>query len=103
LYGLLDADDLIRLYDLRMDSKVGNYRVSTFWQKHRLGEIICEYINCLQPEKVHDLLIDGYRKALKPWPRCLQEMIEVKPYKYPGQGIGAMYRRGEDLEKLLKG
>jgi cytoplasmic iron level regulating protein YaaA (DUF328/UPF0246 family) len=104
LYGLVDAGDLIRDYNLRMDWKTDTKTVAAFWKERGLGKILCEYINHVQPGEVHDLLTNLYRKAIKPWPVCADEGIWIETHRYPNQGIWALlHRRGKDLEKLLRG
>ena len=101
LYGLLDAADPIRDYNLAMSDTLNGRRLHTWWQQHSLGNILCEYTQHLLPNAAFDLLSGAYRKAIKPWPECLQNILSVQRFAYPGQGIGSNYRRGEDLEKLL--
>lgn len=104
LYGLLDADDPIRYYDLVMDQTLPNgSRLATWWKNHALGKIVEEYVLALKPGKVHDLLSGSYRIALDPWPaKSFQSHgIEYVPYEYPGEGTGSLWHRGDDLKKIL--
>lgn len=101
LYGLLDAADPIRDYNLAMSDSLTGQRLHTWWQRHGLGDIVCEYVMRLNPEAVFDLLSGAYRKALEPWPDHLQDSFPMKLFSYPGQGTGSKYRRGEDLARLL--
>jgi len=98
LYGLLDAHDSIRDYDIEM-----RY-TRHFWQLHSLGEILEDYILKLRPNRVHDLLSNQYRLSLKPFPitdRFERFGINYIEYNYPGQGMGALWHRGNDLKELL--
>lgn len=100
LYGLLDGDDSIQEYNLKMDDMMSGQRLCTWWKRQGLGKIVEEYIHYCSPAAIHDLLPINYRKALCPWPPpslcdCMKEYI------YPGQGQGSNYRRAEDLERLL--
>ena len=101
MYGLLDAGDLIQNYDLKMDDKVSNFHINTWWKRQGLGNILEKYILACMPLIIHDLLPEEYREALKPWPPTSLEG-RVKPYNYPEPSLEAMWRRGEDLEKLLQ-
>ena len=103
LYGILDAQDTIQKYDLKMDETLPNgTRLYTWWKQHSLGEILTEYFRELKPKKIHDLLPDSYRKALNPWPP--RKIIRDKhfiAYKDLGQGRGILWRRGDILRELL--
>lgn len=100
LYGLIDASDTIRNYDLAMtDSLPIRSRVSTFWQKQGLREIIEEYYLASESSTLHDLLSNNYRKALDPWPSS--RITSYHPYNYPGLRTASNYPRGEDINKLL--
>jgi cytoplasmic iron level regulating protein YaaA (DUF328/UPF0246 family) len=100
LYGLLEASDTIRNYDLAMnDSLPMRTRVYTFWQKHGLREIIEEYYHACESATLHDLLSGNYRKALEPWPTL--KINRYHPYNYPGLRTASNYPRGGDLKRLL--
>jgi hypothetical protein len=100
MYGLLDADDLIQNYDLRMDEKLSNIYIYTWWRRYKLGDCLEKYIQACNPEIIHDLLPREYREALQPWP---PENLQgrVKQYNFPGPAAGAMQRRAEVLHQLL--
>ena len=101
LYGLLDAEDDIRNYCVEMNESLPNrQRLYTWWKQHGLGEILCEYVRNLSPDKTHDLLSGNYRKATDPWPRCI-DSSQRTIYNYPYEGNGSNNHRGRDLEKLL--
>ena len=103
LYGILDAQDTIQKYDLKMDETLPNgTRLYTWWKQNLLGEILKEYFRESKPERIHDLLPDSYRKALNPWPP--RKIIRDKhfiAYKDLGQGRGTLWRRGDILRELL--
>jgi len=103
LYGVLDAQDSIQKYDLRMDETLPNgKRLYTWWKQNLLGEVLIEYIRELKPERIHDLLPNSYRKALYPWPP--REFIKDKrfiAYEDLGQGQGSQWKRGDILRELL--
>lgn len=104
LYGVLDAEDPIRLYEAHMASKLPDgSSIARFWKHQRLGELLDECIAALGLRHVHDLLSKSYRSALGPWPpRSITEgNISHQEYQYPGQGSGASYSRGDDLRRLL--
>ncbi len=103
LYGLIEASDLIRDYNLAMSDSLSSRRLHTWWQQRGLGEILCTYAKNQRPDLAHDLLSGNYRRAVKPWPSCAHSYFPVHSYSYPGQGTGSNYRRGEDLETLLRG
>jgi cytoplasmic iron level regulating protein YaaA (DUF328/UPF0246 family) len=102
LYGLLDAKDMIRDYDLAMNCKLPNgMTVMTWWKNQGLVKILEEYILGFNPPRVHDLLSGNYRKSLQPWPPdTIKEIVKI--YDFPGLGIGANYKRGEVLKKILE-
>jgi len=101
LYGLLDEADSIRDYNLAMSDTLNGSRLHTWWQQRGLWIILCEYTHRFQPAFTFDLLSGAYRKAVKPWPDCINSSFPVQMFDYPGQGTGSNYRRGEDLEKLI--
>jgi hypothetical protein len=100
LYGLLDAGDPIRSYDLTMDDRLpSGEKVWRWWMKRGLPELIAVSLGNLRAAEVHDLLIESYRKAaVSP---AIVDRFHVKAYNYPGMGFGALYRRGDDLRELL--
>jgi hypothetical protein len=102
LYGLLDGDDLIQEYNLKMDDKVSGQRLYTWWKRHKLVDIVEEYILSCNPVTVHDLLPINYLKALHPWPPESRRRL-WKPLDCSGLGQGSSYRRGEYLATLLSG
>lgn len=102
LYGLLFADDLIRDYDLKMDSTgPDGFRLYTWWKHHGLGRQVADCAMSLQPTLVHDLLSGKYRKALEPWPRPEVRAV-LRQYEFPTLGMGADYARGRLLRKILE-
>ena len=104
LYGLLDASEPIRLYELQMSATLPNgMRLRTWWKHNGLGTVLEECLLALRPARVHDLLSTDYHAALEPWPppRLLRAGIEYQRYSYPGEGSGSSYSRGRDLRRLL--
>lgn len=101
LYGLLDAYDPIRIYNVKMSDTLPNgTKVKTWWKHRRLGAIVEEYIQSNNPTLVHDLLPGDYREALKPWPpKSLQKITKV--YEYPKEGQGSNWSRGRDLKGIF--
>jgi hypothetical protein len=100
LYGLLDAGDPIRSYDLTMDDHLpSRERVWRWWKRRGLSELIAVSLGNLRATEVHDLLIGNYRKAaVSP---ATVNRFHIKSYNYPGMGFGALYRRGDDLRGFL--
>lgn len=100
LYGLLDADDHIRNYNLAM-----NYRLPSgegvwhWWKRKGLQTHIETALGNTGVTEVHDLLSELYRKAIGHLISDNQYQVHI--YTYPGQGTGSLYRRGEDLKRLL--
>lgn len=100
LYGLLDANDHIRDYNLAMkDALLTRERVWNWWRRNGLGAFVEKALNKIETTEVHDLLSSDYRKAIG----CPESnsKYQIKEYCYPGQGTGSLYRRGEDLKKIL--
>jgi cytoplasmic iron level regulating protein YaaA (DUF328/UPF0246 family) len=101
LYGVIDSSDLVREYELAMDTRLPTGdRVYRWWKDRRLGEIVEEYIAEGHPAAVHDILSINYRKALGSWPpQSLNRIIRI--HEYPGKGSGSNYYRGKDVRQLL--
>jgi len=102
LYGVLDASELIRNYELKMDHTLPiGVKVKTWWKSRGLGSIVRELVCNDAFQIVHDLLPKAYRDALRPWPpQCNNG--NLSQYDYPGQGSGSIWRRADDLNNLLK-
>jgi hypothetical protein len=106
LYGLLDAGDPIRDYDLMMAARLPNGpRLSRWWKEHGLADILEEALRALRPTVVHDLLSGDYHRALGQWPPASLRRggVAVTAYEYPGKGTGSQCLRGDDLRRLLGG
>lgn len=102
LYGLLDANDPIRHYDLEMkDMLPGRMSVKRWWREQGLPEIVCNTANNTGAEQLHDLLSGHYRDALRGLEIGLPESCSHIPYQYAGLGTGSDYHRGSDLKRLL--
>ncbi len=100
LYGLLDGNDLIRNYNLKMDDMLPTRnKVAVFWKRHGLRDILVELIRGENGPEVHDLLSGKYREALSPWPDLIIKNFSL--YEYPGMGQGSSYGRAKDLKQLL--
>ena len=100
LYGLLDAGDHIRSYDITMDDRLpSGEKVWRWWMKRGLPELMAISLDNLRATEVHDLLIGSYRKAVGSM--AIANRFHFKTYNYPGLGFGALYRRGDDLRGLL--
>jgi len=103
-YGILDADDLIRNYNLMMENNLRNgEKVKKFWREKHLGKLLLEYIENLDPGFIHDLLPNSYRYALQPYLDNLKIELGTKynRYDYPGLGTGSLWKRGDDLNKIF--
>lgn len=101
LYGLLDAGDHIRYYDLAMDNRLSSgERVWRWWRKKDLPEFVAASLSNLRGTIVHDLLIGCYRRATGSI--AMAGHFSIKTYNYAGLGYGALYRRGDDLRALLQ-
>jgi len=107
LYGLVDANDPIRRYDVHMGCKLPNGpKLKTWWKHRELGRIVEECILALKPTRTHDLLPPTtYRPALAPWPprSFREEGITYDPRTYPGMRSGSDYHRCYELRCLLSG
>lgn len=100
-YGLLNARDLVRHYDLQMAAKSsGAGTIHRYWSRNGLGSVVAESIRFLQPKQVHDMLPVSYRRALAPWPT--PDLVgRVKSYGYPGLRMASDSARGRDLAMLM--
>jgi cytoplasmic iron level regulating protein YaaA (DUF328/UPF0246 family) len=100
LYGLLDANDHIRFYDLAMDDWISpNERVWQWWAGNGLRRYLDIALKNAAASEVYDLLSNKYRNAIG----LLQTSDRYRAYlfSYPGLGIGSLYERGNDLKKIL--
>jgi len=105
LYGILDANDSIRDYNLMMDDKLRNgKKVKKFWRNNQLGKMLQEYIENLDPGFIHDLLPISYRYALQPYLDNFKTDLGKKyiGYDYPGLGTGSLWKRGDDLKEIFE-
>lgn len=105
LYGVLEANDFIRNYDLQMiDNRPGTDKVWRFWEKNHLGRIVESIITKFHPSVIHDFLSVNYRKALSPWPpnNLAFQNFDYRQYDYPSLRMEALWRRGDDLKKLFE-
>ena len=102
LYGLLDAEDHIRYYDLAMNDRLPTGEsVWHWWKRNGLRMYVETALKNIETTEVHDLLSGLYRKALGSLNSDSQYM--VKTYRYPNQGSASLYRRGEGINRLLIG
>lgn len=100
LYGLLDANDYIRDYNLAMKNKLPTgKKVWHWWSRNGLGSFVETALRKIRTTETHELLSTDYRKTVG----CLSSnnQYRVKKYSYPGQGTGSLYRRREDLKRIL--
>jgi cytoplasmic iron level regulating protein YaaA (DUF328/UPF0246 family) len=102
MYGLLDAGDYLRNYNLRfMDSLPTGQRVDAFWKQHGLKDMLVECISRVGADEVHDLLPEMHRKMLAPWPDPV--IVHYQSYTFPAPGQGTGYERATALKSLLTG
>ena len=102
LYGLLDARDTIRYYNLEMsDTLPGRITVKRWWREHRLLDIVLNAVERLEANQVHDVLSGNYRDALRGLAQRLPVGNSYQPYEYPGLGSGSDYYRGSNVRRLL--
>jgi hypothetical protein len=100
LYGLLEANDFIRNYNLKMNDKLGSgEKVWKWWIKKGLGHYLNIALSNSVATEVHNLLTQDYRKAIGSWQE--KDRYKIIEYNYPGLGIGSLYRRREDLKRIL--
>ena len=100
MYGLLDAGDYLRNYNLRWaDTLPNRQRVDAFWKQHRLRDIIVECITSIGADEIHDLLPEKYRSVLGPWPD--PQFANYKTYTFPAAGQGTGFERATALKSLL--
>lgn len=98
LYGVIDARDSIRLYNLRMTDRLPDgTRVSRFWRARGLGEVVRGLLTRAAPDEVHDFLSLSYRDAV----RDITGRYRYIRYEYPRLGNGADHHRGEQVRELL--
>jgi hypothetical protein len=107
LYGLLDADDMIRHYNLQMACTLQpcagldrRTTVHNWWKQKGLRKILDAYVQAIAPTAVHDLVGNNYIKALEPWPTAAMAPIR-RAYDYSHPPRLADVRRGEQVARLL--
>lgn len=70
LYGILDASEDIRKYDLNISRELpSGQKVNRWWANCDLGGILEDIVTHDQVSFTHELLSYAYREALRPWPR----------------------------------
>jgi cytoplasmic iron level regulating protein YaaA (DUF328/UPF0246 family) len=100
MYGLLDANDYLRNYNLRSGDTLPNgQRVDTFWKQHGIRDILLECISRIAADEVHDLLPEKHRAMLSPWPD--PQIANYLPYTFPASGQGTGFERPTVLKSLL--
>jgi len=100
LYGLLDANDHIRFYDLAMDKRLpSNVRVSQWWAVNGLRRYLDIALKNAAASEVYDLLSNKYRTAIGHLQTS--DLYRAYLFNYPGLGIGSLYERGNDLKKIM--
>ena len=104
LFGVIDARDPIRSYNVAMTDRLPDGRtVHRFWRANGLASIIADLLLHTDPTEVHDFLSGSYRKGVKGLMTELPSGCEYLPRSYPGLGSGSDYHRGNDLRTLLAG
>lgn len=100
LYGLLEAKDQIRNYDLCMKDKgPGGMFVFRWWKENGLHGFLEIALRNIRATEVHDLQGGDYKKAIGVFgPGAPYKLIQ---YEYPGMGSRSQYKRAEDLGKLF--
>ena len=92
LYGLLDASEAIRCYELPIQGiPPFSVRPQVWWPSQDLGGMVEERILSLGPTAVHDLLSKSYRAVLRPWPRPSFAGLDP-PRGSPQQPLGPTYQ-----------
>jgi cytoplasmic iron level regulating protein YaaA (DUF328/UPF0246 family) len=97
LYGLLNAVEPIRDYDLAMTDRMeaSANSVHAWWRKRGLGHLLMELVQsfALPQSNVHNLLSGDYQKA------CPEFCHHFAPRTY--RPLAANFDRHEDVKRLL--
>jgi len=102
LYGLLDARDPIRNYNVQMsDTLPGRITIKRWWRDKGLAEIVADTVERAGAKGLHELLSGNYRDALRGLSNLIPKTCAYIPYDYPGLGTGSDYHRGNDVRRLL--
>ena len=103
LYGLINFDEPIRLYNLTMKDRIpGGPLLKTWWKRH-LPKILSDYILIKGFQAIHDFLSIDYSKAVEGYNELLEEAdTKVIKHTYPKMGTGSNYRRGEEVNQLIQ-
>ena len=104
LYGLVNYNELIRLYDRTMKDHIHPGRLlKTWWSNKHLSAIVLEYILQNRTKVVHDFLSTDYSHATWNFSSRLTEVgIQCVRHTYPGLGTGSDYHRGRDVNALIQ-
>jgi len=100
LYGLLDASDFIRYYDLKMEDILpSGQKVYQWWRNNGIEYLLKEALNGSGATEVYDFLSINYRRAVS-----LNEHNEkYKVYKHKSKNIrySSLYETADKLKEVL--
>lgn len=103
LYGVIDARDDIRNYNLAMTDTLANRtKVSRFWRERGLPRLLADAARALGAVEVHDFLSTAYRDAARGLQQLLPDGCSYVPHHYPGLGTGSDYHRGADVNSFFE-
>lgn len=105
LYGLANYNEPIRYYNRTMKDQIYPGKLlKTWWNDQRLPEILFDFVIQNKIEVVHDFLSTDYAHATWNFSSRLEEIgVHYLPHAYPGLGSGSDYRRGREVEELIRG
>ncbi|MEM5868000.1 MAG: peroxide stress protein YaaA [Candidatus Aenigmatarchaeota archaeon] len=102
-YGVVRHDEFIRYYNRAMKDKIEGKPLKTWWRKHRLCDILIDYIITNRIRVVHDFLSLDYSEAVQPLQSEIRRLgVAYIAHDYSGLGSGSNYHRGEDVERLIQ-
>ncbi len=100
LYGLLEAHDPIRNYDLCMKDKVPcGDTVMKWWRDKGLHTFIEAALRNTDADEAHDFLGGDYRKVVSGYASNVS--CKVVAHEYPGKGSFSQYLRAKDIERIM--
>ena len=109
LYGLVQLDEGIRIYNLKMADRLSNgLPINRYWQKAGLWKVLLNYITNNEIGYVWSLLPNSapmfpYHQVFKElWGNNTEFNIKCFYVRAPGAGTGTGYKRAKWLVEALK-
>jgi len=103
LYGLLNWREPTRYYNYSMNALAPNgLRLWSWWKRMKIAEMMTYYMKNSGVRVVHDFLSNMYRKAINEAYEEIRGYAEYVAHEYPRLGSGSNFRRGIDVNELIR-